>query len=176
MVGIVDIAGLRERVEIAPGKEVEFIGWSARAVASLLRRFPFLQEVIQGKSMTLVKMIEVDPAAAGAALAAAVKGGLENTEMEEAFSDLPLQTQLDCFKAIQKVSFPKGLVPFLMDLYGIRPRPPEASSPEEQNTPNSSSASAPTNGSSVPDISTPDTTSPKPFSDLADTSIQPSGI
>jgi len=31
MVGIVDIAGIRERVEVAPGKEIEFIGWSARA-------------------------------------------------------------------------------------------------------------------------------------------------
>ena len=176
MVGIVDIAGIRERVEVAPGKEIEFIGWSARAVASLRRRFPFLQEVVQGKSMTLVKMIEVDSTAAGAALAAGVKGGLENTEMEEAFSDLPLQAQLDCFKAIQKVSFPKGLLPFLMELYGTRPTRPETSSPEEQPTPEDSSASARTNGSTGPDTSTPDTTSPKPSSDSVASNILPSGI
>ena len=176
MVGIVDIFGATEKVQIAPGKDIEFIGWSARAVASLLRRFPFLQDTLNGKPMTLAGMIQTDPAAAGAALAAGFKGGLENPEIEEQMSDLPLQTQVDCFMAIQKISFPKGLVPFLISLYALSPRQPGTSSPEDTSTPSNSSAAARTNGPMEPDTSMPDMTSPRPSSDSAATDGPPSGI
>ena len=174
MVGLVDIAGVTEQVEIGPGRQLEFIGWSARAVASLLRRFPLLTEVMGGKVLTLVEMTQTDPTALGAVIAAGMKGGLENKEMEDACSDLPLQAQVDCLKAIHRVTFPKGFRPFLSDVFQMTPAP-KPSTQEGWNTPSDFSARARTNGPMEPGTSTPDTELPKPSSDSEVTATPPSG-
>ena len=174
MVGIVDIYGTVERVTIRPGTELEFTGWSARAFGSLLRRFPFIIETFQAKPMTLKDLAEMDRMAVGAVLAAGVrnpetgKSGLEDPAMEEALSDLPMHLQLECGKAIQKCTFPKGLVPFLVEMFqvwGAQPRL-TPSSPEEGSTRgNGSDPAAIPDAPSGPDTDTLDTRSPKPPSD-----------
>jgi len=164
MVGLVDIAGVTEQVEIGPGRQLEFIGWSARAVASLLRRFPLLTEVMGGKVLTLVEMTQTDPTALGAVIAAGMKGGLENKEMEDACSDLPLQAQVDCLKAIHRVTFPKGLRPFLSELFQMIPVPAPSTRP-----------SASTGNGHDADSAMPDTGSLTPSSVSEAMATPPSG-
>ena len=59
MVGIVDIYGTVEHVEIRPGVKLEFIGWSGRAFGSLLRRFPFIMDTFNAKPLTLKDLAEL---------------------------------------------------------------------------------------------------------------------
>jgi len=159
MVGIIDIAGTVERVKIKqnPDEYVDIVGWSGKAIATLLRRFPFMVKLFSGQ-MTTKDVSEMEPEAVATAISWAIKGGQDNPEMEKIFADLPIGIQMEVFKAIGRVTFqPKGVGPFLQDLYGGWTAP---------------AAVAPTAAASA----TPATNSQKPSSDSAATPTPESGI
>jgi hypothetical protein len=153
-VGIVDIFGTVERVKIKqnPDEYVDIIGWSGKAIATLLRRFPFMVKLFSGQ-MTAKDVAEMEPDAVSTAISWAIKGGQDNPDLEKVFADLPIGIQMEVFKAIGRVTFqPKGVGPFLKDLYGWGAEPLEGASATpgmNSQKPSSASVDTPTPSSGI---------------------------
>jgi hypothetical protein len=119
MVSLLDIAPLSTTVDVR-GNAIPVYGVSALGVASLLRRFPQLQEVLSGKtiSLTVDDLLQLVPEAIASIIAAGT--GNPSLEHEQAAAGLTVQEQTELLRAIFELTFPRGLNPFLEGLAGLK--------------------------------------------------------
>ena len=89
MASLLDVAPSAEVVEIR-GTQVEVTGISALGLASLLARFPQLQDMLAG-----------------------------NAEAEAIAAELPLESQVDILSAIQRQTMPSGVGAFVEKLQAM---------------------------------------------------------
>jgi hypothetical protein len=111
---LADIGVATEAVTV-DGKEgpaqVDVRGVSTEDVLTLLQRFPELQKWIGGGERKASDLISLAPHAVSAIIAAAT-GGLDDTKIEAAAAQLPIETQLNFLEAIGRLTFKSGFGPF----------------------------------------------------------------
>ncbi len=110
MVGLLDIAPVVDTVEIN-GEQVSVPGISVEGIASLLRRYPILHDVLS-KGISVENLMAAGPDVVAAMIAAGC-GQPGNEQAEQIVKLLNLQAQIDLLAAILRRTMPKGVGPFL---------------------------------------------------------------
>jgi hypothetical protein len=116
MVGLIDIAPSRERVQVR-GSEIDVTGVSASGVASLFGRFPELRNAISGKEVGVESLMEMGGELVAAIIAAGT-GALNDEKAEAVANTLSIDEQADLLLAIIRVTLPKGVGSFVGKLTG----------------------------------------------------------
>ncbi len=148
---ILDIRRKTESVSINDDSTVDVVGLSFDSIGQLLERFPILFEALSGRlGSGFADLIKKAPDAVAAVIAAGT-GELNNKKAEKVAKDLPIGTQLDLCQAIGRVTFPKGVRPFL------------------------EAVNATFGATTAPAFAAPDTRSPKPSSNSKAPAGPPSG-
>lgn len=148
---ILDIRRKTETVNVDDENTVEVNGLSFDTIGQLLERFPILFEALSGRlGSGFPDLIKKAPDAVAAVIAAGT-GELNNKKAEKIAKDLPIGVQLELCQAIGRVTFPKGVRPFL------------------------EAVNATFGATTVPASVAPDMRSPKPSSNSKDTSTPLSG-
>ncbi len=110
MVGLLDIAPVVDTVEIN-GEQVSVPGISVEGIASLLRRYPILHDVMS-KGISVENLMAAGPDVVAAMIAAGC-GQPGNEQAEQIVKLLNVQAQIDLLAAILRRTMPKGVGPFL---------------------------------------------------------------
>jgi hypothetical protein len=118
MTSLVDLAG-RPRVVEVNGISVEVKGISVRGLAALSTRFPDgVGKLLSGGQPDRAALIKLGPDILGAVIAAGI--GKPGDPKEEAIAnDLGLEAQLDLFEEVMKMTFPRGMGPFVKKLQSL---------------------------------------------------------
>jgi hypothetical protein len=127
------------------------VGLSFDTIGQLLERFPILFEALSGRlGAGFPDLVKKAPDAVAAVIAAG-SGELNNKKAEKVAKDLPIGVQLELCQAIGRVTFPKGVRPFLEAVnatFGASPGPafvaPDMRSPKPSS--NSKDTSTPSSG------------------------------
>ena len=114
MAGLLDIAPASEQVMVR-GTAVEVTGISVKGIASLLGRFPQLQQLIQGGQLEVDSLMELSGDMVAAIIAAGT-GMPGHPVAEEKAASLGLEIQADLLEAIIRQTLPGGLGPFVARL------------------------------------------------------------
>src|SRR5260370_28359123 len=102
-IGLLEIRRQKEKVDVGGGKYLEVEGLSADDVATLLERFPGLQDIVTGRGMALEDLRAMAPGAIGAIIALGV--GKPGDEAHEKFaSKITLELQQTIIEAIGKAT------------------------------------------------------------------------
>lgn len=120
MASLLDVAPSAEVVEIR-GTQVEVTGISALGLASLLARFPQLQDMLAGNGQQDLEpsdVIELGVQVVSAIIAAGC-GMAGNAEAEAIAAELPLESQVDILSAIQRQTMPSGVGAFVEKLQAM---------------------------------------------------------
>lgn len=117
MVGLIDLAPGGEEVKVR-GQLVSVPGVSAAGFASLLFRFPALQELMSGKEVDAEELKKFGIEAVAAIIAAGT-GTPGDLKAETAAAGLPIGEQLDLLAAILRVTLPEGIGPFVEKLHVV---------------------------------------------------------
>ncbi len=113
MVSLLDIAPVVDTAEVN-GEQVTITGISVEGIASLLRRYPILYDVLS-KGISVENLMTAGPDVV-AAIIAAGNGNPGNERVEQVAKLLNLQAQIDLLAAILRRTMPKGIGPFLESL------------------------------------------------------------
>jgi len=122
MVGILDLLPKVEGVQIDDKQTLEVKGLSAKGIAYLLTRFPFLLKAISGEGIDLNAIFAEGPDSVGPIIAASCGyvprehddgWNAKCKEAEESASALDITTQMACLEAMARVTFKGGLRPFV---------------------------------------------------------------
>ena len=113
MVGLLDIASIADTVEVN-GQQVTVTGVSVEGIASLLRRYPILHDVLS-KGISVENLMSSGPDVVAAIIAAGC-GQPGNEQAEQIVKLMDLQTQIDLLAATLRRTMPKGVGPFLESL------------------------------------------------------------
>ena len=132
MPGLVDIAPLRETVEVR-GTEIEVTGVSAMGFAQLLARFPDLRKMMSGVRVEAESLPTLLGEAIGPVIAAGT-GSLGDKKAEAVAASLSVGDQMHLLEAIFNVTFPRGTGPLVELLGGLAGSPEGAASPTAQVT------------------------------------------
>lgn len=117
MVGLVDIAPVREAVDVG-GQQIEVCGVSAKGIAYLLGRFPELRMRMSGREVSTEQMMAMGGDAVAAIIAAGC--GYPGDEKAEAIAgQLSVEAQADLLVPILKLTMPKGVGPFVERLEAL---------------------------------------------------------
>lgn len=121
MVSLLDIAPLSKPVLVRE-QQVDVLGISVLGVASLLKRYPVLQEALAGReteSLTADGLLRLVPDAIAAIIAAGC-GTPDDADVEAVIAGLTISEQLDLLTAILELTFPRGVSPFLEKLGNLQ--------------------------------------------------------
>jgi hypothetical protein len=152
---MLDIRRKTETVNIDDENTVDVVGLSFDTIGQLLERFPILFEALSGRlGAGFPDLVKKAPDAVAAVIAAG-SGELNNKKAEKVAKDLPIGVQLELCQAIGRVTFPKGVRPFLEAVnatFGASPVPafvaPDMRSPKPSS--NSKAPDGPMSGASAP--------------------------
>jgi len=114
MVSLTDISPSPRSV-LVNGVNVDVYGISGRGFASLMVRFPAIGKMMNSIQVPKEELIKMGPEALAAFIAAGT-GQPGNEEAEKVAADLPVSSQLDLIEQILKLTFPKGVGPFVKQL------------------------------------------------------------
>lgn len=117
MASLLDIAKVARKVDVG-GVELEVYGISLQSFASLMVRFPELGKLMSGYKLEQAELMKMAPEAVGAIIAAGC-GELGNPEAEKAAANLGLGPQTDVIAEVLRLTFPKGVGPFVEKLEGL---------------------------------------------------------
>jgi len=110
MVSLIDIAPRSQKISIN-GSALEVSGIGARGIASLLLRFPALQQLMIGR-IDAELLWRTAPEAISAIIAAGL-GKLEDAETETQADQLPIGVQMELLFPIIQLTMPQGVGPFV---------------------------------------------------------------
>ncbi|MCW2854369.1 MAG: hypothetical protein JWM84_4033 [Nocardioides sp.] len=117
MTSLLDIAPASEFVDVG-GTKIEVFGVSAQAVALLFGRFPELRKLMSGVAVDAEQISAFAPGAIAGIIAAGVgQAGDETTEAHA--SRFGIDVQADLLAAIFRLTFPRGIAPFVEKLAGL---------------------------------------------------------
>ena len=156
MVGLLDIHPQSEQVAINAKDKVEVFGISAKGIAILLSRFPYLLGVMTAQKDAQGNAIKIAPEAIAAIGAAGLRHPGEE-DYEDWVGNLDVSVQLRILEAVAHMTFPEGFGPFVERLKVL-----------------SGQASAQVNAAAV-DGKVPDGISPSPSPHSKATASQRSG-
>lgn len=116
MVSLLDIGELHEEVSVR-GKTLRVTGISGRGILVLLHKFPEVRKLIsnKGDDVSAEDLINLAPEAVACAIAAGC-GMPGDVNAEEVASSLGVGEQLDLLEVILRLTFPKGIGPFVEKL------------------------------------------------------------
>jgi hypothetical protein len=114
MASLLDVAAVPRTVEVN-GINLPVYGVSAHGVASLMARFPAFGKFMSGTNPSSDELMKVGPEALAAFIAAGT-GGLNDSKQEEIAATLGVGTQLEVVDMILKLTFPRGVGPFVQKL------------------------------------------------------------
>lgn len=114
MPSLLDIAPLTEQVTVR-GVSLSVRGVSALGVASLIQRFPEVQDLMGGKELSAESLFKFGGAVVAAIIACGL-GSPGSSEHEESAAGLSIEEQLDLLDAILRLSLPRGIGPFVEKL------------------------------------------------------------
>ena len=135
MTSLLDIAPASEIVGVG-GTKLEVFGVTAQGVALLFGRFPDLRKLMSGVEVEPEQIGAFAPAALAGIIAAGV-GHPGDAAYEQAAARLSIDAQTDLIAAIFRLTFPRGIAPFVDKLAGLGAsvdvqslRAPDTSSPK----------------------------------------------
>ena len=114
MASLLDVAAVPRTCEVA-GKQVAVYGISAKGIASLMARFPAFGKFMSGINPTTEELMKAGPECLAAFIAAGT-GMPDNAEVEKIASDLGVGDQLEVVDMILRLTFPRGIGPFVQKL------------------------------------------------------------
>jgi hypothetical protein len=117
MSSLLEIAMVPRQVDVN-GKPVDVYGISGRGLAALMARFPEVGKLFSGSEPTKEDMANLGPEGLAAFIAAGL-GKPGDAELEEAADRLSLGSQLDLVDEIIRLTFPKGVGPFVNRLRAL---------------------------------------------------------
>jgi hypothetical protein len=135
---LLDIAPAAETIAVA-GSEVAVHGISVKGIAVLLARFPELRTLMGGGEVDAElagKLMAIAPDAVAAIIAGGT-GMPGSAEAEERAALLSIDAQLDLISAVLRLTFPRGVGPFVERLtalggsLNVSPAPAESAAPAE---------------------------------------------
>lgn len=117
MASLLEITNVARAVPIG-GQQVPVYGISAEALAQLLVVFPEIGKAFAGMNVDRDMMVKLAPAALAAVIAAGT-GHAGEVEHEAAARKLGVGDQLDLIDEIMRLTFPRGIGPFVKKLEGL---------------------------------------------------------
>lgn len=109
-------------MDIAPQTEqvggIDIYGIALEDIAILLKRFPDLQTLTEGKQLTIEQIKVIAPDAVAAIIAMGCGHSNDKTAEKKA-ARLPLELQRDMIIGIGKLTFPSGVRPFVQWVTGL---------------------------------------------------------
>jgi hypothetical protein len=117
MAGLLEIANVPRMVNVL-GKDVDVFGISGRAVAALMARFPAVGKMFSGIEVQKEDLYKMGPEVI-AALIAAGCGKPGDPAAEEFAANLGVGDQLDLLDEILRLTFPRGVGPFVEKLEAL---------------------------------------------------------
>lgn len=119
-VGLLDIAPATERVPVRGNQTVDVSGISMAGLASIIRRFPVIGEMVSGGApdLTVDKISKLVPDAMAVIIAVGC-GYIDDPLAEAHAASLPADVQANLFGAIVRLTLPGGLGPFTETLTAL---------------------------------------------------------
>lgn len=114
MASLLDIAATPRKITIQ-GKEIEVYGITAETLSLLLLRFPAIMKAFGGMTPSNESLIAIGPEAVAAIIACGV-GHPGDKQQEAAAAKLGLGDQMDLLDEILRLTFPRGVGPFVSKL------------------------------------------------------------
>jgi len=114
MATLSDVAKVPRQVPVN-GVSVDVFGVSGEGFAMLMARFPEVKNMMDGKKVNKGELMKLAPRALAAFIAAGT-GHPGNVEMEEVARTLPVGAQADLIEEILRLTFPRGVGPFVEQL------------------------------------------------------------
>lgn len=135
MATLLEIADVPRTVPVR-GKEVEVFGVSARGLAAIMLRFPEIGKLMSGKEPDAGEITNMAPEAIAAFIAAGC-GMPGNKDAETLAGNLGVAEQLDLIEEIVRLTFPRGIGPFVEKLEALGLRA-QVAAPQPQTSPDQS--------------------------------------
>lgn len=117
MASLLEIANVARTVPIQ-GIDVDVFGISGTAIATLMARFPEVGKMMSGLEPDRKALMKMAPKALNAFIAAGC-GKLGDEKAEALAGDLGVGEQLDLIDEILRLTFPRGVGPFVEKLKGL---------------------------------------------------------
>jgi hypothetical protein len=117
MASLLEIANVARTVNVQ-GVEVSVFGISGTGIATLMARFPEVGKMMSGVEPDRQALIKMAPKALNAFIAAGT-GGIGDEKAEEIAGNLGVGDQLDLIDEILRLTFPRGIGPFVEKLKGL---------------------------------------------------------
>lgn len=114
MASLLDLARVARKVKVGDD-EVDVYGVSAQGFAELMARFPEIGKMMAGITVDAASLGKLAPEALGAFIAAGT-GNVGSKEAEEFASKLGMGSQMDLISEILRLTFPRGVGPFVKQL------------------------------------------------------------
>jgi len=114
MASLMEIANVPRQVDVR-GVKVDVTGVSAEGLAALMARFPDIGKLFSGIVPEKEDLMKLAPTALSAFIAAGC-GKAGNEQAEKIARDLGLGEQLDLVDEILRLTFPRGVGPFVQKL------------------------------------------------------------
>lgn len=111
MASLLEVASVARQVEVR-GTKVDVYGISGEGLASLMVRFPEIGKMFSGMEVNNASVLELAPKALAAFIAAGC-GNPNDERMEGIASKLGLGEQIDLIDEIMRLTFPRGIGPFV---------------------------------------------------------------
>jgi len=109
--GLYDISGFGEDVDVGDGVKLRVKGISAKGILMLLLRYPDLQKWLAGQTLAVADIMVQSPDVIAAVIAAGT-GMPGDPEAEEIASGIPIEVQMDVVEVIYRRTFRSGFGPF----------------------------------------------------------------
>lgn len=117
-IGLKDIAPLTETVRVN-GADLTVGAITAAGVASLIARFPEVEQMLDGKDVSAERLLALSGDLVAAIIAVAC-GYPGDREAEEIAARLSIDDQARIIEATIKLSMPRGVGPFIASLSALR--------------------------------------------------------
>lgn len=111
MTGLLDLVPPADKVQVN-GSQIPVYGVSAAGIAHLLGRFPELREMMAGREVEASRLMAMGGECVAAIIAAGC-GHPGDAEAERIAGLLPAHTQAELIGPIVKLTFPRGVGPFV---------------------------------------------------------------
>lgn len=117
MASLLDILNVPRQITVL-GVKVDVTGISAEGVASIMARFPEVGKMFSGVMPDSKKLMTMAPPALAAFIAAGT-GHPGDEKHEKVASKLDVSSQLDLVDEIMRLTFPRGIGPFVAKLEAL---------------------------------------------------------
>jgi hypothetical protein len=114
---LLEISNVERFVDIR-GKKIAVTGVSALGIAQMMARFPEFGKMLSGATVDSMELAKMAPRALNAFIAAGC-GNPANEEAEKIAGNLGVGEQLELIDEILRLTFPRGVGPFVEKLKGM---------------------------------------------------------